>query len=148
MAIVIPNGPNQGETELLDKMLKNSNEDYVLKLFRNDYTPSSATVVGDFTEADFTNYVSKSLTRANWGAATVVAPVAPCVDSEAVSLYNAEQSWTCGTTGNTIYGYYIVGAVTARLLWCDRFAVSRVLGDGDILRITPKFQFRTRIACS
>lgn len=148
MAIVVPNGPNQGETELLDKMIKRSEEDYYLKLFKNNVVPTLATVIGDLTEADFTNYVAKSLTRAGWNAAIKIAPVAPCINDEAASIYGTEQSWTCGVAGNTVYGYYITGATSGKLLWLERFGTARILTDGDILRITPKFQFRTQIPCA
>ena len=147
MAIVIPNGPSQGETEILDKILKYSNEDFVLKLFQNNITPSLTTILANLTEATFTNYVSKTLTRANWGAATKVSGVSPCVNSEASSTYNTEQLWTCGTTGNTIYGYYVVGLTSGRLLWLEKFSSPRPLNDGDIIRLTPKFRFRTQIPC-
>ena len=118
MAIVVPNGPNKGETELLDKMLKKSDEDFTLKLFKNNIEPSRSTVLGDLIEANFTNYVAKSLTRAKWNNAIKVSPVVPCLYSEALSTYSEEQLWTCGSiVGNTIDGYYIIGATSGKLLW-------------------------------
>lgn len=132
MALVIP---DVGEIELLDKMLKDAlsvDEDYTMKLYKNDYTPIGSSTAVDFTEADFTNYTAATLTRANWGAATTV-------NNKAQSTYSAQQSWTCGTGGNTIYGYYIVGATSGVLLWAERFSAARILSDGDILNLTPIF---------
>lgn len=125
---------NIGELELLDKMLKDSlttDEDYILKLYNNNVTPSSSSVVADFTEATFTNYVAKTLTRSSWSSATT--------DSlgQAQSSY-AKQSWTCGTVGDTIYGYYVIGATSGVLLWAEKFTVARVLSDLNGLEITPK----------
>ncbi len=115
---------NGGELELLDKMLKDAlsaNEDYVLKLFRNDYTPDQTTASGSLTEANFTNYAATTLTRAGWNTAVTVS-------NKAESSYgSAAQSWTCGATGNTIYGYFVEGATSGTVLWAERFAVSKKL---------------------
>jgi len=134
MALVVP---DEGEKELLDKMLKDAlsvNEDYVLKLFKNDFTPANTTSAGSLTEADFTNYVAITLTRATWNVAVTNG------SNKAETSYNTSpQSWTSGTTGNTIFGYYIIGATSTAVLWAERFATARVLSDGDVLNLTPKF---------
>lgn len=135
MALVIS---NVGELELLDKMLKDAlsvDEDYTLKLYQNVYTPVATSVAGDFTEANFTNYTSKTLTRAGWAAATTVG-------GKAQSSY-AEQTWTCGASGNTIYGYFVIGATSGTLLWAEEFAAPHVLVDTDILGVTPVFTFNS-----
>jgi hypothetical protein len=128
--------PDEGELELLDKMLKDAlstNENYILKLYRVDYTPNSTTTRTSMTEANFTGYAARTLTRANWNAAVTVS-------NQAESSYGtAPQSWTCGATGNTIYGYWVEGATSTKVLWAERFSTSRVLADGDVLNITPKF---------
>ena len=103
MALVVP---DLGEIELLTKLLKNTadTEDYILKLYKNNYTPIAATVVGSFTEADFTNYVDKTIARSDWATPSTV--------SNKAESSVATQSWTCGVTTNTIYGYYVVGATS------------------------------------
>lgn len=132
MALVVPNA---GELELLDKMLKDAlsaDEDYILKLFQNDYTPDQTTATGSLTEANFTNYAAVTLTRAGWNDAVTVS-------NKAESSYgSAAQSWTCGASGNTIYGYFVENP-GGTVLWAERFAVSRVLANGDVLNLTPKF---------
>jgi hypothetical protein len=123
-----------GELELLDKMLKDAlsvDEDFTLKLYQNNYTPVNTSVAGDFTVATFTNYVDKTLTRAGWAAATTVS-------NKARSTY-AQQSWTCGASGNTIYGYYVIGATSGTLLWAELFPTPRVLANTDILTLIPVF---------
>ena len=128
--------PNAGELELLDKMLKDAlstNESYVLKLYKNNYTPVDASTGGSFTEADFTSYVAKTLTRALWNAAVTVG-------GKAESSYGSGPlSWTCGASGNTVYGYYVIGATSGTVLWAELFATSRVLAQDDVLNLTPKF---------
>lgn len=128
--------PDQGELRLLDIMLKEAlttNENHILKLFRNDVTPSASFIAASLTEANFTNYAARTLTRANWNAATTVS-------GKAESSYGTTpQSWTCGATGNTVYGYWVESSVSGKVLWAERFSTSRVLSTNDVLNITPKF---------
>jgi hypothetical protein len=120
---------------MLKKALS-TNENYVLKLFRNDYTPVSASASGSFTEANFTNYLARTLTRTNWNSSVTVS-------GKAESSYaTTPQSWTCGTTGQTIYGYWVEGATSGKVLWGERFATSRVLANGDVLRMRRKTAYR------
>jgi hypothetical protein len=57
------------------------------------------------------------------------------VSNKAESSYGSSaRSWTCGTTGNTIYGYWVANP-TNTVLWAERFAVSRVLANGDQRRL-------------
>jgi len=130
MALVVP---DLGEIELLTKLLINTadTEDYILRLYKNNYTPIAATVIGSFTEADFTNYAEKTIARSDWAAPSTV--------SNKAESSVTTQSWTCGATTNTIYGYYVVGATSGVCLWAEEFAAARVLADGDILNLTPKF---------
>ena len=133
MALVTP---NVGELQLLDKMLKDAlstDENYILKLYSVDYTPDDATAPGSFTEATFTNYVAKTLTRALWNAAVTV------TNKAETSYGTTPLSWTCGATGQTVFGYYVIGVGSSQCLWAERFATSRVLADQDILNLTPKF---------
>lgn len=125
---------NAAECALLDKMLKSalvSDENYILKLFRNDYTPDDNYAAASFTEANFTNYAAKTLTRSAWASAAVVS-------SKAQTSY-ATQSWTCGSSGNTIYGMYVVGSSSGTVLWSERFGSTRVVADQDVLSVTPTF---------
>jgi hypothetical protein len=131
MALVVTNA---GEVELLNKLIRNTtadNEDYILHLYQNNYSPVDGSTAGDFTESNFTNYVAKTIARSDWSAATIV--------SDKAESTCAVQSWTCGTTGNTVYGYYIIGGTSSVLLWAEKFAAQRILADGDILNLTPKF---------
>jgi hypothetical protein len=128
--------PDVGEVRLLDTMLKlalSTNENQILRLYQNNHTPAAASTLGSFTEADFTGYAARTLSRSSWGSAFTTG-------GKAESTYSPPQSWTCGATGNTIYGYYVVGSLGAgTLLWAELFSTARVLANGDVLNITPKF---------
>lgn len=128
--------PNLGELQLLDKMLKDAlstNENYLLKLYSNNYTPDDNSVSASFTQCTFTNYAARTLTRASWNSAVTVGGKAE------TSYGTGPNSWTCGATGQTVYGYYVDAITSGVTLWAERFSTSRVLANGDVLNITPKF---------
>ncbi|WP_339684251.1 hypothetical protein [Gimesia maris] len=138
MALVTP---NLGELELLDKMLKDAlttDEDYILKLFHTDVTPDQNSASSSFVEATFTNYAAVTLTRTNWNAAVVNG------SNAAESSYGSSaQSWTCGATGDTVYGYWVEGATSGTCLWAEAFSTARTLTDSDVLNLTPKFSLQS-----
>lgn len=105
----------------------------VIHLYKNDYTPGPATVVGDFTEADFTGYAASAIVV--WG--TVL------TDPSNVA-YVAGDAKTFASTGsavpNTIYGYWAQGA--GGLMYAERFdAPIPILGVGDGIVLVPRFSF-------
>lgn len=128
--------PDEGAVILLAKMLKDqlsTDESYTLKLYQNNYTPVVGSTASSFTEATFGGYSPKTLTRAAWQTPTIVGGVAS-------STYGSTpQTWTLSSSPQTIYGYYILGAVSLKVLWAERFAVSRALTLGDALDLTPVF---------
>ncbi|PQO33163.1 hypothetical protein C5Y96_09900 [Blastopirellula marina] len=132
MALVVP---SSGENLILAWALTDATpENLTLKLFKNDITTIDGdTVAGDFTEADFTDYAAKTLTRDGWNSITQDA------NNKSLATYSSTQSWTCGTTGNTIYGYFIVGASSGTLVWAEKFATSTVLSENVQLSVLPKF---------
>ena len=90
-------------------MLKDGTPDSsaILKLYQNNYTPADTSTAAYFTVANFTNYVNKTLTRTSWHAAVTNA------NSKAETSYGtAPEPWTCGASGNTIYGYWAEGTGT------------------------------------
>lgn len=130
--------PNEGEIELLQKMLLNTadTEQYSLRLYRVDYTPVLSSTLTDFTEANFTNYLAKTLSRGDWST--------PTTNGSNKGQSNvATQSWTCGASGNTIYGYYVVGATSGKVLWAEKFSSARVMTNLDVLNLTPVFTFNS-----
>jgi len=131
MALLVP---NVGEIELLDRLLKGGSSvhdgNYTLHLFKNSYVPQDGSTLSNFTEADFDGYANKALAQSSW------ASVSLNTNDKAESSY-AQQSWTCGANGNTIYGYYITGNTSGELLWAEKFGSSKALTNGDILNLIP-----------
>lgn len=108
------------------------NEDLILKLFKNDLTLISELTTDYLEEADFTNYESKVIIRDGWNPPNLVATYGEATYSETFS-------WTCGATGNTVYGYWIEDS-SGFIIWAEKFPTARNLVNGDILEITPKFR--------
>lgn len=133
--------PSEGEIELCDKMLKDAlsvDEGYSLRLY-TAVSPALGpnTTLANFTEATFTGYSAKSLTRAGASAATTV--------SGAAQITWAQQSWTNGgASPQTILGYYMVAVTSGKVLWCEAFGTSRVLNQNDVLQLTPLFDLASQ----
>ena len=126
---------NEGELELLDKMMKDAldtDESYILRLFNNDHTPAAASTSTDFTACTFTGYTDMTLPRASWGSATTVS-------NKASATYGTAQSWTCGSTGDSCYGYVVLGATSNKALWAQRWDSVINLTSNDQLSFTPVF---------
>ena len=99
------------------KMLKDAlsvDENFILHLYKNNYTPVSGTTRSDYTECDFANYTVKKLARATWRSAQHT------VAGKAESSYGTTPlSWTCGASGNTVYGYWVQGASSNAVCWAE-----------------------------
>jgi hypothetical protein len=137
MGLIIP---NEGELELLDKMLKVAllvDEDYLLKLYKNNYTPDASSTASNFIEADFTGYSAKTLLRSNWNTSTTV--------SGKASTNYPQQTWTCGVSTNDVYGYYVLGADSGIVLWTERFANTKTLEENDVINLTLRFTLRSEL---
>lgn len=134
--------PDVGKKQLL-KFLTGEVADIptFIRLFKNDFTPGPATVIGDFTQADFSGY----------GAAATANPVtAAALDASNRAVVTWDPvTWTKnGATGNTIYGYYVVDS-TGSLLWAERFDGSIPMTvDGAFIQITPRFTFKSEFSNS
>lgn len=129
MALVIP---DVGEVVLLGNMLYQNPANLTLKLFKTNVTPAESDTHSSYTEADFTSYSSKTLTASQTGSTWAAA----ATTGGTTETTYAQQSWTCGASGNTIYGYYVQNA-TPTLLWAEAFASARTLVSGDVLNLTP-----------
>lgn len=129
MAIIVP---DEGEVILLNKALQ-TGENGTLKLY-TAVSPSlsESTTGANFTEATFTGYAAKTLTSASWGGASTAAGV--------TSSTYAAQTWTNSGSAQTILGYYVVGATSGKVLWCEAFSSSQVINAGGTLTVTPVVQ--------
>jgi hypothetical protein len=130
MALILT---NEGEKLLLEWALKSTStpEDLELRLFTNDYSPVATSVTADFTEATFTDYAAKELSRDDWTTPTTN------IDGEAETTQEV-QTWIAGSS-QTIYGYYVVGASSGKTIWAERFTTARTPAISDELSVTPRF---------
>src|SRR3954466_4368931 len=130
MALLVP---HEGELQILTDLLgQGSREDWQLGLFNSNITPSEADTASTYTahEATFTNYARKTLSR-QIGSGSWATPVSqPPSGSPPWSGRNqvghsqygsSAQSWTCGATGDTIYGYFVIGATSGKLIFAEAF---------------------------
>ena len=124
------NFPDTGENLSLEMIVnKTAPQNLVLKLFKNNITPSDTDTAATYTEATFTGYSAIPLTGASWNAA-----------SAGTITYSAQQTFTCtGASADSIYGYYVVQSSSGILLYSERdasapFAVSN---SGDAVKLTP-----------
>lgn len=104
-----------------------------IHVFKNDYTPTEASVLGDFTEANFASYAY--ITSSGWSAPALNAGN----KAETVATL---ATWTMGTPGttNTIYGVFVKSAA-GDLLFAERNPAGGILmaTAGQTWSWLPKF---------
>ena len=149
MALLVP---HEGDVQLLTDLLGGGSlENWQLGLFNSNIMPAETDTASTYTvhEAAFTGYSRKTLLRTisstTWNTPVSQAPSGtPAWSSHSQvghSQYGSSpQVWTCGATGDTVYGYFIVGATSGKLICAEAFATPRTLANGDTLSITPIFE--------
>lgn len=127
---------NEGEKALLDWMFRGTGENLVLHLFKTNVTPTATSIVADFTESDFTGYVTKTLTRASWNVGST--------DGAGKGLleYSADQTYS-PTTDQDLWGYYLVSATGGVLIAAENYGAARAVVNGDTLTIQPKVTLKS-----
>ena len=124
------NVPDVGENVALEALVnKTAPQNQTLKLFQNNITPADTDTAVTYTEATFGGYAAISLTGASWNAA-----------SAGSITYSAQQTFTAnGVSSNSIYGYYVVQAVSGILMWSERDASAPFVmaNNGDKIQLTP-----------
>jgi hypothetical protein len=130
--------PNVGEVVLLTNLLNGGTlENFTLKLFKSNTTPAEGDTAGTYTEADFTGYSAKTLTRSVSGGTWATPSTSGGTTS---SAYAAQTFTSSDATSQTIYGYFIVGATTGTLILAERFDTARNLVSPDTLTVTPRIE--------
>ena len=88
-----------------------------VRLFQNNYTPSIASVLADFTQATFTGYAQAELLDTMAGLPRID------TDGNVYIVCNSVLSFTqtADTTPNTVYGYYVVSDVGSHIIAAKRF---------------------------
>ena len=122
--------PNEGEEDILDVILATS---LVLRLFKNNFTPSNSSVLADFTEADFTGYSALTLTGGSWTT----------TQGDPTTGVYAQQAFTGTGTAQTVYGYYLTRTSSGRVWYYQRFESALSIGlSTPSIRITPTLNFK------
>jgi hypothetical protein len=86
----------------------------ILHLFKNNVTPSEATVLADLTEATFPGYAAASI---DFTDATISGPV---LNVYTLSPPGITFTRAAGAGGEDVYGYYVTDHLNAQLLWAQR----------------------------
>jgi hypothetical protein len=124
------NVPDVGENKIVEMAVnKTAPENWVLRLFENNITPSDTDVAGTYTEANFPGYAAITLVGATWGAA-----------AGGTTTYGAQQTFTCsGVATDDIYGYYCTQLTSGVLMLSERDASApfAVRNSGDQVKVTP-----------
>jgi len=124
MALVVP---NEGEAEMLKRIVGQTNTDLVVRLFGNDITPDENSVFGDFVYTSVTAYgASNSL----W-----------VISGDPTEASYPQMSFVF-EAGETVYGYFVHNAEGDKVLWAERFVDGPyvVPPTGGTVYVTPKIQ--------
>jgi len=144
--------PREGDVQLLVDLLGGGPlEDWSLGLFNTAVTPDETDTAATYTahEAGFGGYARKTLSRsvspATWNAPVLQPPSGSPAWSGRAQVGHAQygsgpQVWTCSGAGDSVYGYFIVGATSGKLICAELFAAPRTLASGDSLSMTPVFE--------
>ena len=124
------NVPDVGENLSLEMIVnKTAAQNLVLRLYKNNITPSDTDAAATYTEAVFGGYAAITLTGASWGAAAA-----------GTITYGSQQTFTCNATAtDDIYGYYVTQTTSGVLLYSERDASApfAIRNSGDAVKITP-----------
>jgi len=139
MALLVP---NEGEARMIRLIVNattaaSTGENMVLGLFKNNITPASTDVLGDYTAATFTGYAAVTLTSGSW----TITPGAPTS-----AVQTAATTFTCsGTTSEAIYGYYLKAESSTYLMWAERFSDGpyTIANSGDKIILTAQLTLST-----
>ena len=128
---------NYLERRILDFIFKNNALSFASpgdSLYVGLATAVSAAETGSLTEANFTNYVRKQVTAANWTTIGDDSTDTQTAKNAANIEYPAS-----GGTNNTITHVFIADALTSgNILFVGELDVSKVIADGDIFRINTE----------
>jgi hypothetical protein len=95
------------------------NANYVYRLYVNNHTPGTATVLADLTEATFAGYAAVPGNTITWPGATLAAHVAQSTGSNIV--FN-----NTGASGQVVYGVYVTNVANNKLYFVERDPVAPV----------------------
>jgi len=129
---------NEGEREMLNRIVGDTGDTIWLRLFDNNMTPDEADSGDSYTESGGTGYAQIPLYGDSWTIATAAGDTTAATYAEQTFTYSA---------GDTLYGYYIVEEAgyedgDSVILIAERFTDGpyTVPGGGGTVKVTPRIQ--------
>lgn len=116
--------PTAGAVILMNAMMKGPLGPSGLALYVNDYHPDLTSAIGDFVEASYPMYSRQLVSPA-------FTSTAPQMDGSALTSFPAAHFLTNTGSGQTLFGYFVVGPDLSTILWAERF--TSPFPDGSIL---------------
>lgn len=119
------------QREILENFLTTAN--FKLRLYSNNYIPSSVSVIGSFTEVSGGGYAAKDLSTGDW-TFSPVPPVSAMQPAKTIEFTGATDS------PGTVYGYYITDVAGTTLYWAEAMPITFrpfTPVNGASVRITP-----------
>ena len=103
-----------------------------LRLFVNNYTPTTADTPANYVEATFPGYAP--INTNTWANAVTAAHIASSTDAARTFTRNAAGA------AQSVYGYYVTDPTGANLGWAERDPLAPVTMNnaGDTYTVTPK----------
>jgi hypothetical protein len=107
-------------------------EDWWIELFKSNTTVAYASVLADFTLADFTGYSHYSWTRGSFIGVGVTS------GDRVVTQGTTFPTFTCsGGSPQTVYGWLAVGKTSGEVWFGQNFASPRVMTSGAVETLNP-----------
>lgn len=126
--------PNEG---LLKLAVQNwgvpgaAQEDFVVDLYSNNYTPVAGSSASNFTIATFTGYAQVAVARSTFGSPSIVGSTGNVTSS-------VSPTFTCtGGSSQTVYGWVMRGASSGKVYAAQLFTTAFTVVAGSNVQLTP-----------
>ena len=127
-----------GEIQILDLIVANLGA-LTLRLYSNDYLPTSTSTLGSFTTCSFAGYSDQTLTNSDWN------PAEESPDGNAQKHATTVSTFTATGTG-TIEGYLLF--TTGNVVLCaEQFSEPQTVSNGHGFAMRPKLCLASCASC-
>jgi hypothetical protein len=131
--------PDQGCTNFLSDFESDrlGNAAYVFRLYTNNVTPGTGTVIGSFVEAAFAGYVPVGGNTITWNAPALVGHVATA-NGTPINFVNSSGA------AQTVYGVYVTNAAGTKLYFAELDPLAPIsIPIGGTYTYVPNQQFES-----
>lgn len=132
---------NEGERYLVRLALRidpPDTSDWILHLYKNDYTPTKDVELSDLEECDLAGYSPEVLDVAEWAEPTTI-------DGQAVSQYGSGLvSFPTASGTQNQYGFFLTADSGSTLLWAARFDAPQALTPSTPVVVQLSFAGRSQ----